>query len=49
MQFTDLQDVEVKPAAVMMETAMVIIKKTLAYLVKLSSRIGSIFTALFPG
>lgn len=49
VQFTDLQDEEVKPAAVVMEIAVVIIKKTLAYSVKLSSRIGSIFTALFPG
>ncbi len=49
VQFTDLQDATVKPAAAVMEIAVVIIKKTLAYLAKLSSRIGSIFAALFPG
>lgn len=49
VQFTDLQDATLKPAAAVMEIAVVIIKKTLAYLAKLSSRIGSIFTASFPG
>lgn len=49
VQFTDLRDVAVKPAAAVMEIAVAIIKKTLAYLAKLSSRINSIFTALFPG
>ena len=49
VQFTDLQDATVKPAAAVMEIAVVIIKKTLAYLDKLSSWIDSIFTASFRG
>lgn len=48
MQFSDLQDAAVKLAAAVMEIAVVIIKKTLAYLAKLSSGIDSIFTASFP-
>ena len=49
MQFTDLQDAAAEAAMAVMEIAVVTIRKTLAYLVKLSSRIGSIFAASFPG
>lgn len=48
VQFTDLQDAAVKAAAAVMEITLVTIKKTLAYLAKLSSRIGSVFTARRP-
>lgn len=48
LQFSALQDAAVKLAAAVMEIAVVIIKKTLAYLAKLSSGIDSIFTASFP-
>lgn len=48
VQFSDLQNATVKQTAAVMEIAVVIIKKTLAYFAKLSCGIGSIFTALFP-
>ena len=49
VQFSDLPDMKVKPATAVMEIAVVIIKKTLAYLAKLSRVIGSIFMVSFPG